>query len=392
MLTNLAGKSKNEQIHRLLFNLLLLVMMVRQICLLFLGNCKLASLLFSMYFLLFLSLAIFSFGERKIYFLHFVVILSLFFIVLFLRGKVLVYREDVIVFALSLFALPTVCYDKKNFYASKTLYSIYVLLTSILLVAGAFRSSNYVSGELVYYTANANQSGIIVLCYFVNMFYICSDDGMKCIWQKLLYNGVLVGLAYAIVRTKSRTVIIAMMIMVLHSVVTRIVRKPLKGVVYAFLFVSLLLPFFINLISRWLGADFLLLGESVLTGREVVWKNAADILLSRPFVTHIGSAVPIDSIAYYGQGLGCHNAFLEISWRYSFVVTGMLFACLLLTIRKIFKETSVATQRKIVPILLASLWHMSFESSLLVGAFDYTLLMLIPVLMILSKERMDFID
>ena len=168
--SNLPKNKKIITFDQFVFFVLILILMIRQISLLTIGVNSIASVLFLASFGCFLLLFVSCFVERrKFSFVYFLVFLIYILLIIFLGEKVFRYFSDVLPFLLVLLAL-SMAYTENSFLEKHIkFYHFFVTVTSILLVLGAFIPTNYESNLLLYYTINPNQSGLLLLCYFINL-------------------------------------------------------------------------------------------------------------------------------------------------------------------------------------------------------------------------------
>ena len=176
----------------------------------------------------------------------------------------------------------------------------------------------------------------------------------------------------------------------LKNIVEKINARVINVVVRLLLCIALIIPYILPILISFFGSDFSILGQTVYTGREVLWENATKIIFEDVFKIHMGQEIPTTGMNYYGEEvLGAHNAFLEIAWRNTIFVSISFFVVLCFFIKKIYSR---AKQMNIMPIVISIcvvLLHMSTESTFFVGSFDYSLLILMPISIFLSKPTQE---
>ncbi|MBQ6702963.1 MAG: O-antigen ligase family protein [Clostridia bacterium] len=368
----------------LVFIAFVMVMMLRQVSLIFFGLNPIASMLFALSFVVFFGAFFLHFVfEGKIKVINIYVTAIILIMALLLGSKFSAYLMSILPFLMSLLFLSMLFMDNAFVGQMEKIFKIYVIVSSISFILGMYMGKSYVDGELVYYTENPNQSAALLLCYFVNVYVYRFKKGEKSRNLKLFYDLLLLGLAYAAIKTESRTVIISMVIMIAFLFLSKLSRRTLKIIVITFLVLAFIFPIIMTGLIELVGPDFKVFGEGIETGREVVWRNALELISANVFGVHIGQDVPVHDLAYYGEGLKCHNVFLEISWKYSLVVSVMCLVLFYLTVQYVFKKASDGAIRLIAPIFCAMFWHMAYEATLFVGAFDYSFLFVAPIMMLL---------
>ena len=367
--------------------LLMCVMMARQLSLLINGTSSLATTLFKaafvIFFVVFGSVFISNINKSSFVFSALIVIVGLVFLLVGTRALSRI--ELLAPFLLSVCALCLLnmgsCYVDRVGWMLK----IYVIAVSVLLILEAGKGGNYTAKCLLYYTENPNQSAILCFSYFVNVFYFRFDEKKKMWLVRLFYDALLVGVGYAIIKTQSRTIMLCVLLLFLFKFFPFKKREIWIIATYIALFLAFLFPYIVSTIISFLGEGFLLFGETVETGRELVWKNAIPLVWRNVFGVHFGKKIPMDVFQYYSGVLDSHNAFLGIAWNYSAVVSVLFLAVVFLSLRRLFRYLSNEKISRMAPYLLVIFIHMAFETSLFGGAFDYTILCLFPILCILNK-------
>ena len=362
-------------------------MMVRQISLLIMGENSLASALFvAMFFISFVSFILYILEVGRFSLLCISACFLCLVVCFLLQDLFLTHIKETLPFLLTILLLSVLPGLSKAFYKARNLYRMYIIVAVLLLIVELLFPRNYVQGELLYYTNNANQSGVLLLCYFINVYMFFLEKGRSNFFLKLFYVFLLLGLAVAAYMTGSRTVLLSMLILVAFLFLFCTTQRKLKIALYIVFLGAIVLPYVFAKILPMFGDNVLFLGDVIETGREIVWENATQRIWKSLFEIHIGQSVPTIGLQYYGEGLGAHNTFLEIAWRYSGAVFILFTLFFYKVFRQVINKASDKALKVILPTLIAVLFHATFESVFFVGAFDYTLLILIPIMMSLGKQ------
>ena len=267
-------------------------------------------------------------------------------------------------------------------------YYKWVTIVSVLLVLSIIVPGNYSAGKLVLYAVNSNESGTIYMSLFINLF-----AGVIMYKRKPSNNFLmillLIGVFYGCWCTGSRSAIIACLVCLVLTLVFRAKPKYLPWILTAAFILAIAFPIISSSFADLLGQDFEILGETVFTGRDIIWGNVLEELRETPLKMHFGEKVPTKGFAYYGKGLNSHNSILEIMWRYS-VPIGIVF--LIMFYMLIRRLIAVVDAKKYAPIMAgfcAAIVHMSLEASLFVSALDYTLYFILPLFIAVSLSKKD---
>ena len=365
--------------------LLAITLFVRQILLVVYGTNEFASLLFAGLFIIAFMLGLWGSFVGKINTIELLGYAAIILLGIFIafNDKIAEVKSTlaivISVFVLSLFRKDGGAYNVEKYYATMmTIASICLLLTMLL-------GRNWNDGRLLYYTDNGNQSALLLMCYFLNIYIFRVNSKNK--KRDFLYNILMIGLFLGIISTNSRTALIAILVLISLFLLGKLKIKALKRITYILLFVAFFLPFIISIIMTVIPKDFTLFGQTIYTGREIVWANVTKEILINPFKIHVGEIVPTTGMEYYGEGLNAHNVFLEISWRFSPFVAILFFTMFYKTIKYIIKMASELTIKTILPLLCSVFIHMTFEASLFVAALDYSLLIFLPIIILVSKDK-----
>ncbi len=254
-------------------------------------------------------------------------------------------------------------------------YPIFII-NALLILATAVPQNYTASGTLRLYTNNENQAGLILLSYFL-MTMLCRWKICKSKTARVLYDIELIGLIRGIFLTESRTSIMCVFLVIACCFISYHNSKLNNIIINFVLALLIMLPFVQSILVNVLGRDFKLFGETIFTGREVIWRNITLIILANPVKLHVGEFVDTTGFAYYGNGLNSHNSGLEIAWEYSLVFAIIFFVLLFKFVNRIIdmkEEFSI-----LIPCLCGVFLHMSFEVSYFVGGFDYYLYVMLII-------------
>lgn len=246
-----------------------------------------------------------------------------------------------------------------------------IILIGIVLAVLVFVPSGYENGDLVLYTGNGNQSGLFYMSIFGGVF----------VYQYLYKRhwflfGLMMCLMYGCWQTHSRTSIMGCFLIICCSVV--ISRKNIFGrnIYVSVMVFFIVLPFMISILVRLLGENFQIFGISAWTGRDVIWPYAIEKLMENPFVFRINEVL----YELNGGDLGAHNVWLTVAWNYSLPVAIIFIISLFRLGKSLFADNRTKEVSVLIAYFVGGVWHMSFESSILVGALDYSLYFLLTLL------------
>ena len=134
------------------------------------------------------------------------------------------------------------------------------------------------------------------------------------------------------------------------------------------------------------------MGETIDTGRNIIWRNVTSDIFHNIWDSHLGEDVSTVGMAYYGEGLGSHNVFLDISWKYTIIASVLFFIIIFLIINRLYRDLSGQAQKCMLITWFAILLHMTFESSLFVGAIDYTMCLIMPLLLLKLQGKEEALE
>jgi hypothetical protein len=145
---------------------------------------------------------------------------------------------------------------------------------------------------------------------------------------------------------------------------------------------SFLFPFLYLVLANLLSRDIVIMGKLLFSGRETVWRLYFEEILTHPLSTHIGDTISMTEVLYQAN-FNTHNAWMQVAWEYSLPVGGLFLLCFFLFLQGVIKVTRSSKKGKwILACFCAGMIHMTFESALIVGALDYTLLYVFPLFVI----------
>ena len=259
------------------------------------------------------------------------------------------------------------------------LYYICLIPVAIILVASTFFSSGYENGILVLYTSNSNQSGLLYMSVFMGIFIYQFLNKIN-----FLMVFLEIGVLYGCWLTQSRTAFFACLFLVALSVLLYFVPKLRKPVLILVFVAMIAAPFLIDVMTRFLDKDLVIMGTSIFTGREKIWPTILKNIFSSinsPFTFNV------DKMAYpneFGRELGAHHVMLDIAWKYSVPVAVVFLAALVSVGRSAFAYFEDKKSSVVVACMVAALLHMTMEASIIGGALDYSLYFILNILCALS--------
>ena len=259
------------------------------------------------------------------------------------------------------------------------LYYICLIPIAIILVASIFFGSGYENGVLVLYTGNSNQSGLLYMSVFMGIFIYQFLNKIN-----FLMVFLEIGVLYGCWLTQSRTAFFACLFLVALSVLLYFVPKLRKPVLILVFVAMIVAPFLIDVMTRFLDKDLVIMGTSIFTGREKIWPTILKNIFSSinsPFTFNV------DKMAYpneFGKELGAHHVMLDIAWKYSVPVAVVFLAALVSVGRSAFAYFEDKKSSVVVACMVAALLHMTMEASIIGGALDYSLYFILNILCALS--------
>lgn len=270
----------------------------------------------------------------------------------------------------------------KASYQTLQLYFKVASVASAALIVALLFPHFYNSGVLILYTTNPNQAAIIYMAMFMNMLtYVVSKKRSTVV--RILITMLCIGLFIGCCLTESRTSIACCIIAVIVYLLCKKVKKPPSSVLARVVIVSYaLFPIIVEFAFSALGLDV----SELLTGRDGIWEKVISSTIRNPLDAHFTESI-ISEGSYYVENLSAHNVFLELVWKYS-LPTGILFA---IFIYMIFDKTSAFLSKGKVPTMLfatfvACLLHMCFEATLISGALDFSLYIVLPLVLGLKVD------
>lgn len=268
---------------------------------------------------------------------------------------------------------------------SKTIFKLYFkfsMIASIVLIFSAMIPSFYKDGSLILYTANENQAGVIYMCMFMNMLvYLQMKKRFGISYFMVLF--IAIGVFAGCFMTQSRTSIICCVLAVLVYLVFKRKTKPFSGFLIMLIMVLFVfLPVILAYAFPKLDADITV----ITTGRNTIWEKVISTALANPFNANFTDPILPESVTY-GQVINAHNVLLELIWRYSIPV-GIFFIIFMYMI--ISKANKMVGRNKLSIMLFAvfatCLVHMCFEATLISGALDFSLYVVLPLVMGFNLE------
>ena len=246
------------------------------------------------------------------------------------------------------------------------------LLTVVALVLAfsIFIPSNYKNGELLLYTLNGNQSGLLYMSVFTGIFTYRQLER-----KRLLVTVLLAFLLYGCWLSASRASFLVCLFCILSSVLFK--KAPSfrdKFLKIAFLLV-ILVPLFSAALVNLVGENFEILGGSLFTGRDRLWSQVIEGLKKDPFGMNIYTVVTSDN----GRRLGAHNVLLDVAWKYSLPIGMIFFSSIIYMSKQIQKKLTSRDSAVVIACFISGLIHMTYEASIISGALDYTLYFLLSI-------------
>jgi hypothetical protein len=116
--------------------------------------------------------------------------------------------------------------------------------------------------------------------------------------------------------------------------------------------------------------------NALFTGREVIWPYVLEVVFDHPLSMRVDEVV----LDHYGGDLGAHNAWLDIAWKYSLPVAVLFLIAIFNMGKWIVKKSNTPNSSVLISCFICGLIHMSFETSIISGALDYTLYFFIALL------------
>lgn len=251
------------------------------------------------------------------------------------------------------------------------------IVASVVLTFAAFIPDFYKEGSLLLYTANENQAGIIYMCMFMNMMVYLQ---LKKRFSLSYFLVILVSLGTFIgcCMTHSRTSIACCVLVVLVYLVFKHKSKPFSSIIIILIMTMFVcLPFLVVYVLPRLGINI----NAITTGRDGIWLKVISESFASPFKANFTDPIFPYSVTY-GQQINAHNVLLELTWRYSMPI-GVFFIIFMFLI--ISKTNKLVGRNRFSMMLFATLIiclvHMCFEASLISGALDFSLYIVLPLVM-----------
>ena len=259
------------------------------------------------------------------------------------------------------------------------IYYICLIPIAVILIASMFFGSGYKNGELLLYTDNSNQSGLLYMSVFMGIFIYQFLNKIN-----FLMIFLEIGLLYGCWLTQSRTAFLACIILVALSVILYFIPKLRKPVLLMAGVAMVISPFLIGTLSKILDSDFTIMGASIFTGREKIWPSIISKIFSSinaPFTFNV------DKIAWRhasGRDIGAHHVILDIAWKYSVPMAVAFLASLGSIAKNAFEYFDDKKSSVVVACMVAALLHMTMEAVVIGGALDYSLYFILNILCALS--------
>lgn len=268
------------------------------------------------------------------------------------------------------------------------LYFRFMAIVGIALCLALLFPRFYQDGVLLLYTGNPNQSGMLYMCVFINVF-IYRFWGKRSFLSAAFFDIELLLLLFGCACTNSRSALITCLLCMFLGglfVFKRSIVKLVLGLCWVFF---VLFPLAYLGLASLMNGNVQIFGKLLFSGRETVWRIYLQEILFHPFAMHVGETINMSDLLYQAS-FNTHNAWLHVAWEYS-LLAGILFlvALLILMLKMSRKMRFCKEQRLITACFCAGLFHMTFEASLIVGALDFTLLYLMPVLLGANYEKPD---
>lgn len=262
----------------------------------------------------------------------------------------------------------------------KTVFKLYFHCSaamSVVLIFAAFVPAFYKEGSLLLYTANENQAGIIYMCMFMNMMVylqLKKRFGLSYFMVILIAIGTFAGCCM----THSRTSILCCVLVVFIYLIFKRKNKPFSSfMIILIMAVFVLLPFIVVYVLPKFNVDI----NAITTGRDDIWGKVISDSMLNPFKANFTDPIFPNSVTY-GQEINAHNVLLELTWRYSIPI-GIFFIIFMYLI--ISKTNKLVGRNRFSIMLFATLAtcliHMCFEASLISGALDFSLYIVLPLVM-----------
>ena len=178
--------------------------------------------------------------------------------------------------------------------------------------------------------------------------------------------------------THSRTSIACCVLVVLVYLVFKHKSKPFSSIIIILIMTMFVcLPFLVVYVLPRLGINI----NAITTGRDGIWLKVISESFASPFKANFTDPIFPYSVTY-GQQINAHNVLLELTWRYSMPI-GVFFIIFMFLI--ISKTNKLVGRNRFSMMLFATLIiclvHMCFEASLISGALDFSLYIVLPLVM-----------
>lgn len=243
-------------------------------------------------------------------------------------------------------------------------------IVAVVLAFSIFVPSNYKNGELLLYTLNGNQSGLLYMSVFMGIFTY-----WKLARRRPFILLLLAFLLYGCWRSNSRASFLVCILCVLFPLLFKKVPKFTDKILKLALVLLILIPMFSTALVNLIGEDFEVLGGSLFTGRDRLWAQAFEGLRSDPFSIKLSNVITSDN----GRRLGAHNTLLDVAWKYSLPIGIIFFSSIIYMSKQIQKKLTSSESVVIIACFIGGLIHMTYEASIISGALDYTLYFLLSI-------------
>lgn len=256
------------------------------------------------------------------------------------------------------------------------------MIASIVLIFSAMIPKFYKEGSLILYTANENQAGVIYMCMFMNMLvYWQMKKRFSISYFMVLF--ITVGVFVGCCMTQSRTSIICCLLAVLVYLIFKRKTKPFSAFILMIIMaLFVLLPIIAVYALPGLNIDI----SEITTGRDDIWGKVMSAALANPFEANFTDQILPNSITY-GQFINAHNVLLELIWRYSLPVGVFFIVFLCMITSKANKMVGRDRPSTMMFVTFATcLVHMCFEATLISGSLDFSLYIVLPLVMSFNLE------
>lgn len=266
------------------------------------------------------------------------------------------------------------------------------IFQAIVAVVCSILPGSFEYGALTLHIGNPNQTAIILWTSFVFCYLYWAK---KLVTKKITFalTLLMISLVAMIVLTQARSIFLAFVICLVWHLWGRRKSgyKNYPVIVQNFLFLApIYIPVLILFLMNILPSEITIFGKLLFSGRERIWQNIVDAFMRNPFSHHLDISPYYSNIMMNNaetlKGWGAHNGFLSIQWNYGVLVVIPIVFILFINVKELRKYADNNINSCIVYIaVLATIFSLSFEESLLIGNICTTTLL--PLLFIIGRSE-----